>query len=82
MLNWSGRADSNLSCFAGVSVSGSPQAKSRAKPRDQDVELVGTGRFELPTPRTPSGLTIFSVIYHEIPSCVLESVFMRLSARL
>ena len=34
---------------------------------EQRPEIFGTGRFELPTPRTPSGITIFSVIYPDIP---------------
>jgi hypothetical protein len=42
--------------------------------------LVGTGRFELPTPRTPSGLAVFSAVSRHLPRCALESVFMRLSA--
>jgi hypothetical protein len=29
--------------------------------------MVGTGRFELPTPRTPSGLTAYSALYRRLP---------------
>ena len=42
--------------------------------------MVGTGRFELPTPRTPSGHAIFSMVSHQLPRCAPESVFMHLSA--
>ena len=30
-------------------------------------DLVGTGRFELPTPRTPSDRSIFSTVYPSLP---------------
>ena len=29
--------------------------------------MVGTGRFELPTPRTPSGLAVFSALSCQLP---------------
>jgi hypothetical protein len=31
------------------------------------VLIVGTGRFELPIPRTPSGLSEFSAVYRQLP---------------
>ena len=35
--------------------------------QDLKEKLVGTGRFELPTPRTPSGGSMFSQVYHSLP---------------
>ena len=39
--------------------------------------MVGTGRFELPTPRTPSGPIVFSMVY---PSLLSPSVHEGLRA--
>src|SRR5208337_1731263 len=55
--DWSGRADLNLRRLAGVSEGAAerePAAEIPSAARDLPVRLVGTGRFELPTPRTPS----------------------------
>jgi hypothetical protein len=43
------------------------------------IVLVGTGRFELPTPRTPSGFAAFSAIYRYLLRYAAELVFMSLS---
>jgi hypothetical protein len=39
--------------------------------------MVGTGRFELPTPRTPNNCSIFTAIYPHMPFHALEQCSCR-----